>query len=56
MGLTYSTFGMYGGIVAVSAPQLMAARHVPEPTIAAMSAVIASPAFWTFLFSAPSSM
>jgi hypothetical protein len=30
MGLSYSVFGMYGGIVAVSVPQLLAARHVPE--------------------------
>jgi MFS transporter, PAT family, beta-lactamase induction signal transducer AmpG len=51
MGLTYSSFGMYGGLVAVSAPQLMAARHVPESTIATISAVILSPGFWGFLFS-----
>jgi PAT family beta-lactamase induction signal transducer AmpG len=51
MGLSYSVFGMYGGIVAVSVPQLLAARHVPESTIAAMSAVIMSPGFWTFLVS-----
>src|SRR5579863_254174 len=51
MGLTYSVFGMYGGIVAVSVPQLLAARHVPESTIASMSAIILSPGFWAFLFS-----
>jgi PAT family beta-lactamase induction signal transducer AmpG len=51
MGLSYSVFGMYGGIVAVSVPQLLAARHISETTIAAMSAVIVSPGFWTFLFS-----
>jgi MFS transporter, PAT family, beta-lactamase induction signal transducer AmpG len=51
MGLTYSSFGMYGGLVAVSAPQIMAAQHIPESTIAAMSAVILSPGFWAFLFS-----
>jgi MFS transporter, PAT family, beta-lactamase induction signal transducer AmpG len=51
MGLTYSSFGMYGGLVAVSVPQLMAARHVPESTIAAITAVILSPGFWAFLFS-----
>ena len=51
MGLTYSSFGMYGGLVAVSVPQLMAARHVPESTIAATTAVILSPGFWGFLFS-----
>ena len=51
MGLTYSTFGMYGGIVTVSMPQLLAARHIGESTIAMMSAVIVSPSFWSFLFS-----
>lgn len=51
MGLSYSVFGMYGGIVAVSVPQLLAAHHVRESTIASMSAVIMSPGFWTFLVS-----
>jgi MFS transporter, PAT family, beta-lactamase induction signal transducer AmpG len=51
MGLSNAGFGMFGGIVAISVPQLLSARHVPEATIAAMSAVIVSPGFWTFLFS-----
>jgi MFS transporter, PAT family, beta-lactamase induction signal transducer AmpG len=51
MGLSYSVFGMYSGMVAVSVPQLLAARQVPEATIASMSAVIMSPGFWTFLVS-----
>jgi PAT family beta-lactamase induction signal transducer AmpG len=51
MGLTNAVFGMYGGIVAISVPQLLSARHVPETTIASMSAVIISPGFWTFLVS-----
>jgi MFS transporter, PAT family, beta-lactamase induction signal transducer AmpG len=51
MGLTNAVFGMYGGIVAVSMPQLLSARHVPETTIAAMTAVMISPGFWTFLVS-----
>jgi len=38
MGLTNATFGMYGGIVVVSTPQLLAAKHVPEATIAAITA------------------
>lgn len=50
-GLTNSVFGMYGGIVAVSVPQLLSARHVPESTIAAMTAAMMSPGFWTFLVS-----
>jgi PAT family beta-lactamase induction signal transducer AmpG len=51
MGLTASTFGMYGGFIAVSTPQLLAAKHVPVATIAATTAVIASPSFWAFPFS-----
>jgi len=51
MGLSNAIFGMFGGIVSISVPQLLSARHVPETTIAAMSAVIISPGFWTFLVS-----
>jgi PAT family beta-lactamase induction signal transducer AmpG len=51
MGLTNSVFGMYAGIVLISVPQLLSNRHVPETTIAAMTAVMASPGFWTFLVS-----
>jgi len=51
MGLTNALFGMYGGILVISVPQLLSARHVPEATIAAMTAVMISPGFWTFLVS-----
>jgi PAT family beta-lactamase induction signal transducer AmpG len=51
MGLTNAGFGMYGGIIVISVPQLLNARHVPETTIAAMTAVMLSPGFWTFLVS-----
>lgn len=51
MGLTNSVFGMYGGIILISVPQLLSQRHIPETTIAAMTAVMASPGFWTFLVS-----
>lgn len=51
MGLTNSVFGMYGGVLAISVPQLLSARHVPEATIAAMTAVMMSPGFWTFVVS-----
>jgi PAT family beta-lactamase induction signal transducer AmpG len=51
MGLTNSVFGMYAGIVLISVPQLLSNRQVPETTIAAMTAVMASPGFWTFLVS-----
>jgi MFS transporter, PAT family, beta-lactamase induction signal transducer AmpG len=51
MGLTNSVFGMYAGVVLISVPQLLSNRQVPETTIAAMTAVMASPGFWTFLVS-----
>jgi MFS transporter, PAT family, beta-lactamase induction signal transducer AmpG len=51
MGLTNAVFGMYGGIMVISVPQLLSARHVPETTIATMTAVMISPGFWTFLVS-----
>lgn len=51
MGLTNAVFGMYGGIIVISVPQLLSARHMPEATIAAMTAVMISPAFWSFLAS-----
>jgi PAT family beta-lactamase induction signal transducer AmpG len=51
MGLTNSVFGMYGGILVIAVPQLLSIRQVPETTIAAMTAVMISPGFWTFLVS-----
>jgi PAT family beta-lactamase induction signal transducer AmpG len=51
MGLANAVFGMYGGIMVISVPQLLSARHVPESTIAAMTAVMLSPGFWSFLVS-----
>ena len=51
MGLTNSVFGMYGGVMVLAVPQLLSARHVPEGTIAAMTAVMLTPGFWTFLTS-----
>jgi len=50
MGLSNALFGMYGGILVISVPQLLSARHVPEAVIASMTAVMISPGFWTFLF------
>jgi MFS transporter, PAT family, beta-lactamase induction signal transducer AmpG len=51
MGLANAVFGMYGGIIVISVPQLLSARHVPESTIAAMTAATLSPGFWAFLVS-----
>jgi PAT family beta-lactamase induction signal transducer AmpG len=51
MGLTNSIFGMYGGIIVIALPQLLSIRHVPETTIAAMTAVMVSPGIWAFVVS-----
>jgi PAT family beta-lactamase induction signal transducer AmpG len=51
MGLTGATYGLVGGFVAFVLAQALAARHVPEPTIASITAVAMSPGFWAFLFS-----
>ena len=51
MGLTNSVYGMFNGIILVAIPEILGARHVEETTIAAMTALMASPGFWSFLFS-----
>jgi len=51
MGMTNAPFGMYGGILVISIPQLLNARHVPEATISAMTAVTISPGFWSIVAS-----
>jgi MFS transporter, PAT family, beta-lactamase induction signal transducer AmpG len=51
MGLTNLSYGLYGGVVAFAIPQLLGDRHVPEATIAGLTAVAFSPGFWAFLLS-----
>lgn len=51
LGMTNALFGMYGGILVITVPQLLSARHVPEATISAITAATISPGFWTFLVS-----
>jgi PAT family beta-lactamase induction signal transducer AmpG len=51
MGLTNAVFGMYGGIIVISIPQLLSARGIPEATIAGMTAAMISPGFWAFSIS-----
>lgn len=51
MGLTNLSYGLYGGVVAFAVPQLLGERHVPEATIAGITAVAYSPGFWAFLLS-----
>jgi PAT family beta-lactamase induction signal transducer AmpG len=45
------SFGFVGGYAAFALPQALAARHVPEPTIATASAIALSPSFYSFLLS-----
>jgi PAT family beta-lactamase induction signal transducer AmpG len=49
MGLTNATFGMFGGMVAISLPEILADQHIPEVRIAVITATAMSPAFWIFL-------
>jgi MFS transporter, PAT family, beta-lactamase induction signal transducer AmpG len=51
MGMTNAPFGMYGGILVISVPQLLNARHVAEATISAMTAVTISPGMWSIVAS-----
>ena len=49
MGLTNATFGMYGGMVSISLPEILAEQHIPEARIAIITATAMTPAFWAFL-------
>ena len=51
MGMTNAPFGMYGGILVISVPELLNARHVPEAAISAMTAVTISPGIWSIVAS-----
>jgi MFS transporter, PAT family, beta-lactamase induction signal transducer AmpG len=51
MGMTNAPFGMYGGILVITIPQLLNARHVPEATISAVTAVAISPGLWSIVAS-----
>jgi PAT family beta-lactamase induction signal transducer AmpG len=51
MGLTNAPFGMYGGILVISVPELLNARHVPEATISALTAITISPGMWSIVAS-----
>jgi PAT family beta-lactamase induction signal transducer AmpG len=47
--MTNATFGISGGLVAITLPQVLAEQHVPEAKIAAMTAAAMSPMIWVFL-------
>ncbi|HEY2808937.1 MAG TPA: MFS transporter [Steroidobacteraceae bacterium] len=51
MGMTNASFGMYGGVLVISVPELLNARGVPEATISAMTAVTISPGMWSVIAS-----
>jgi MFS family permease len=50
MGMSNATMGFSNGIVLFALPQLLAAEHLPEWKIAAITAVAFSPDFWSVLF------
>jgi len=49
MGLANLPFGMYGALVLITVPQLLAALHVPQPIIASITAAAMIPTFCGFL-------
>jgi hypothetical protein len=49
-GLSNASLGFSNGIILFVMPQLMAAVHVPESKIAAITAIGSSPSFWFVLF------
>src|SRR5262249_53216341 len=52
MGLSSATLGLSNGMIYLVVPQFMAAAHVPELKIAAITAIASTPGFW-FVFFAP---
>ena len=51
MGLSNTTLGFSTGLVFFVLPQLMAAEHIPELRIAALTAMAMSPNFWAVMLS-----
>lgn len=51
MGLANLPFGLFGGLVLMTLPQLLAARSVPQPIIASITAAAMIPTFCGFLLS-----
>jgi PAT family beta-lactamase induction signal transducer AmpG len=51
MGLANLPFGLYGGLALMTVPQLLAARSVPQPIIASITAAAMIPTFCGFLLS-----
>lgn len=49
MGMTWMPFGLLSCLDAITVPQLLAARHVPEPQIALLTTLAFSPSVWIVL-------
>ena len=49
MGVGFAPLGVFGSVMLLTTPQLLAAHHVPEPQIAAVTAVGLIPGFCSFL-------
>lgn len=49
MGMSNLSFGFFAGFLTVPLPQLLAAQHVPEARIAAITATVFSGGIWVFL-------
>ena len=49
MGIANLPFGLYGAVVLITVPQLLASRHIPEPIIASITAAAMIPTFCGFL-------
>ena len=50
MGISNSSFGLYGGLAFFAIPQMLAAHHVSEARIAGITAAALSPNFWAVVF------
>jgi PAT family beta-lactamase induction signal transducer AmpG len=50
MGVSNSSFGLYGGLAFFAIPQMLAAHHVAEARIAGITAAALSPNFWVVVF------
>ena len=51
MGLVNLPFSISGTVLLITVPQLLAARHVPEPMIASITAFALIPGFAAFVVS-----
>lgn len=49
MGIANLPFGLYGAVVLITVPQLLASEHVPQPLIASITAAAMIPTFCGFL-------